>query len=108
MLSISKPQQRIDLIPLSKRKGPLVVWDDGFPFDRWDYARRWREIATEAKIPVDVWNRDNRASGVTEARYAGATTDDISKHEGHSKPQTTRDIYDRSKLKVTRRIQTTR
>ena len=101
-------QRCIDLIPLSERKGPLVVRDDGFPFDRWDYARRWREIATKAKIPADVWNRDNRASGVTEARNAGAAMDDISKHAGHSNPQTTRDIYDRSNLKVTRRVQTTR
>ena len=47
-----------------------------FP-DRQSYAKAWRPIATAAGVRPEVQNRDLRASGISEARQAGAPTDDL-------------------------------
>ncbi|WP_158810949.1 tyrosine-type recombinase/integrase [Beijerinckia sp. L45] len=92
-------------VQVDERRGPLVVRRDGQPFDRWEYASRWRELATEAGIPAEVWNRDVRASGLTEGRAAGATIEDVAKLGGHRSVLTTSRIYDRATLEATSRVQ---
>ncbi|MGB3812936.1 MAG: hypothetical protein WA950_06885 [Shinella sp.] len=36
----------------------------GLPYRYRHFAERWREVATEAGVPTNVWNRDSRAGGV--------------------------------------------
>ena len=55
-----------------------------------------------------VWNRDLRAGGITEAREAGAPTDDIAKLAGHADKRTTARIYDRDSLEAARRVASAR
>lgn len=101
-------QQSLASIPPSERTGPMVAKSNGAPMDRWEYARLWRTLAVAAGIPESVWNRDVRASGVTEAREAGAALEDVAHVAGHSGVQTTSRVYDRSGLAVTARVQKSR
>jgi integrase len=65
----------------------------------------WKKVREAAGIPKDVWNRDLRASGSTEARAAGAPIDDVKMLMGHTpRSQTTAKVYDRAKLEAHRRI----
>jgi integrase len=57
-----------------------------------------RSVEAEAGVPATVWNRDLRAGGITEARQAGAPTDDVAKTAGHSSKRTTARVYDRDTL----------
>jgi hypothetical protein len=95
-------------IPIEQRKGPMVVRDSGWPFDRFAYRKAWREIADAVGIPRKVWNLDGRASGVSDARDAGADLADVSKSAAHANIETTRKIYDRSGVEVSRRVQKAR
>jgi integrase len=62
-------------------------------------------VRQAAGIPSDVWNRDLRASGVTEARAGNAAIDDLKKQVGHSSNSpTTAKVYDRAQLEAGRRI----
>ena len=36
-------QRCLDRLGPSERRGPFVVREDGSPFDRWEYSRRWRQ-----------------------------------------------------------------
>jgi integrase len=99
-------QRCLGLIPQNERKGPCVIQQNGEPYRRRGYSKRWREIAERADIPREVWNMDGRASGVTEARDAGAQMSDVSRHAAHAGEETTRRIYDRaSGVAVTGRVQ---
>jgi hypothetical protein len=94
----------LDLLPAVPRIGPLIIdHKTGRPFKYEEFARRWRRVARLAGIPDDVWNRDSRAGGVTEARSAGADKDDVREGAGHAQAATT-DIYIRDKLEQTRRV----
>jgi integrase len=65
----------------------------------------WRYAREAAGISSDVWNRDLRASGSTEARAAGALTDDLKKLMGHTaQSKVTGKVYDRAALETQRRI----
>jgi integrase len=64
----------------------------------------WRRCATQAGISSSVWNRDLRAGGITEARQAGAPTDDVAKTAGHASKRTTARVYDRDTLEAARRV----
>ena len=76
--------------------GPIAARSDGRPWvDRRSFAKAWREIATAAGVPSDVWNRDNRASGITEASEAGAADDDIARNAAHADKAITRRVYKR-------------
>jgi len=54
-------------------------------------------------IPDNVWNRDSRAGGITEALGAGAQLDDARQHAGHAETRTTQ-RYNRDTLAKTRRV----
>jgi integrase len=87
------------------RKGPLIVNPKtGLPYRQWYYRDLWRTVATAAGIERTVWNRDLRAGGITEAREAGAPTDDVAKTAGHSDKRTTSRVYDRDRLEAARRV----
>jgi hypothetical protein len=91
------------------RKGPLIVNPKtGLPYRQWYYRDLWRTIATAAGIERTVWNRDLRAGGITEAREAGAPTDDVAKTAGHNDKRTTARVYDRDRLEAARRVATAR
>jgi integrase len=87
------------------RAGPLIVnHRTGLPY-RHEYFRVfWRRCADKAGIPSNIWNRDLRAGGITEARQAGASTDDVARTAGHSSKRMTARVYDRDTLEAARRV----
>jgi len=51
------------LAQIQDGKGPLIVREDGRPFDRFTFSRRWRAVATAAGLPEHVQNMDSRKRG---------------------------------------------
>jgi hypothetical protein len=96
----------IEAIPIAQRNGPMIVDPKtGRPYTKHRFAEVWKAAAEVAGIPPDVWNRDLRAGGTTEAREADAKTDDLKKLVGHTAgSKMTADVYDRDKLEAHRRI----
>ena len=86
--------------------GPLIVNHRTGPAPyKHEYFRvLWRRCAAVAGISALVWNRDLRAGGITEARQAGAPTDDVAKTAGHASKRTTARVYDRDTLEAARRV----
>lgn len=93
-------------VPQSARSGPLIVHPrTGLPYAGTVFNEVWRAAREAAGIPPDVWNRDLRASGATEARAAGARIDDLQKLMGHAPgSKVTGKVYDRASLDAQRRI----
>jgi integrase len=97
--------EEIERIEATRRIGPLIVAEHtGLPYRHETFRRAWRRDAQVAGIPRNVWNRDLRAGGVTEAREAGASTDDVAKTAGHTDKRTTARVYDRAALEAARRV----
>ena len=83
--------------PVEKRIGPIIVSEaTGQPYIARAVTDRWADDRKAAGIDPKAWARDLRASGITEGRAAGATTDDASKVAGHSGTKTTSAVYDRA------------
>jgi hypothetical protein len=92
-------------IPVESRTGPLIVNPHTkLPYRQWYFRDVWHKSAKAAGIAPSVWNRDLRAGGITEARAAGAPTDDIAKTAGHANKRTTARVYDRAALEAARRV----
>lgn len=91
-------------LPGDRRTGPLIVAPNGRPFAELTYRRLFRLAAQKAGVPDNLWSRDIRAGGITEARKSGASLDDASKTAGHSSVQTTARVYDRDTLEAHRRV----
>ena len=98
--------EELALIPVEDRHGPLIVNPvSGFPYRQDKFDEVWREAADAAGIAKAVWNRDLRKSGSTEARQAGARTDDLQKLMGHKEGSpVTGQVYDLAELEAHRRI----
>jgi hypothetical protein len=98
--------EELELVPESERSGPLIVrGKTAMPYTRRGFEELWAKVRKAAAIPSDVWNRDLRASGSTEARAAAAPIDDVKKMIGHTaRSETTAKVYDRAKLEAQRRI----
>jgi hypothetical protein len=97
--------EELGRVPVEKRTGPLIVNPTtALPYRQWYYRDLWRRVADRAGIDRAVWNRDLRAGGITEAREAGAPTDDVAKTAGHADKRTTARIYDRDRLEAARRV----
>jgi hypothetical protein len=95
----------IERVEPAHRIGPLIVAEHtSLPYRHQTFRRAWRRDAKVAGIPHNVWNRDLRAGGVTEAREAGASTDDVAKTAGHTDKRTTATVYDRAALEAARRV----
>ncbi|WP_157928850.1 hypothetical protein [Pararhizobium haloflavum] len=78
----------LDRIDLPKM-GPLIVSEKtGLPYRENYYASDWREIATAAEIPNDVWSMDSRAGAISETEEA-MDLDSARKLAGHTNARTT-------------------
>jgi len=94
----------LEKIGKSVTDGPVARQADGSPWrDRQSFSKAWREIARAAGIPENVWNMDNRASGITEASEAGVPDDDIIKQSGHPQKEIMQDVYKRGGAAVSER-----
>lgn len=70
--------------------GPLIVSETtGLPYRENYYAQDWREIATAAGVPAEVWSMDARAGAISEAEEATGDLDAARKMAGHSTSKTT-------------------
>jgi hypothetical protein len=95
----------IAAIPLESRSGPLVRdAATGRPFKHAVWQRLWRRVTEATGLPNELWNRDLRAGGITEAEDSGTRVEDRAKVAGHSNPKTTADVYDRGVLEAHRRV----
>jgi hypothetical protein len=91
-------------VPIEARRGPLIVNPrTGLPYRNWYYGEVWRRVRKIASIRKEVWSRDMRAAGVTEAREGAAHIDDVAKTAGDTK-RTTAKVYDRARLQAARRV----
>jgi hypothetical protein len=91
-------------VPPEARHGPLIVNPrTGLPYRNWSYGEVWRRVRKITGIRKEVWNRDMRAAGVTEAREGAAQIDDVAKTAGDTK-RTTAKVYDRDRLQAARRV----
>lgn len=75
----------------------------GKPWRKATFSRRFREIATAAGWPRDLWNMDSRAGAVSEAFDAGATAEDVMRVATHSQMSTTM-IYNRGGVEQSSRV----
>jgi hypothetical protein len=99
----------LEKIGKSVMDGPVARQADGSPWrDRQSFSKAWREIARAAGISENVWNMDNRASGITEASEAGVPDDDIIKQSGHPQKEIMQDVYKREGAAVSERSHATR
>lgn len=51
--------------------GPIIVDNDGIPYDTNTFRRHWRRAADAVGVPREVRNMDTRAGAITEATDAG-------------------------------------
>jgi hypothetical protein len=87
------------------RQGPVIVCEGtGLPYSGNYFGEKWRIDRAAAGISDKVWARDLRASGITEGRAAGVSTDDAAKVAGHSSTKTTSSVYDRAALEAGERF----
>jgi len=97
-------RQIIDMIPPATRLGPMIKCEStGLPYRYRHFADRWREVATDAGVPSNVWNRDSRAGGVTEGSDAGADIEHLRHHANHKNAATTQ-RYNRKTIEKTRAV----
>lgn len=87
----------------AERIGPLIKDESsGLPYRKGRFARVWREIARAAGVPDDVWNRDSRAGGITEATGV-ADLESVRHHAQHSNSAMTA-RYSRGTLEKTSKV----
>ena len=94
--------EELALIPMEQRTGPLIT-HDGKPYSFVRFHELWRRVVEIAGLPAQMWSRDLRAGGVTEAQIAGATSEDRAKLAGHSQKINER-IYARDRLAASGRV----
>ncbi|WP_276200510.1 hypothetical protein [Chelatococcus sp. XZ-Ab1] len=101
--------EEMERIAIDERVGPVIVNEaTRLPYWRRELSDGWRLDRKKAGLPETLWNRDLRASAITEARDAGANLDDAARVAGHSTKKTTAKVYDRAKLEAARRFQAAR
>jgi len=111
-MSITYPLDRAPMVvaelehwPAEKRSGPIIVYEStGEPYGSNWFAAKWRKDRAAAGLSDKMWARDLRASGITEGRAAGISTDDAAKVAGHASTKTTSAIYDRANLEAAERF----
>lgn len=90
--------------PVELRRGPVIVSEEtGLPYRASIFGQRWTVDRKAAGLPVALWARDLRASGITEGRASNASLDDARQVAGHSDISTT-EIYDRAVLEAADRF----
>jgi hypothetical protein len=91
-------------VPVEARRGPLIVNPrTSLPYRNWYFGEVWRRVRKITGIRREVWNRDMRAAGVTEAREGAAHPADVAKTAGDTE-RTTSKVYDRARLAAARRV----
>jgi hypothetical protein len=108
--------EELQHVPPEARQGPLIVNPEtGLPYLYRRHKNLWRRtdtrksgkiisgIAVDAGIPNEIWNRDLRAGGISEARRAAVPREDVAKVAGHANERTT-DGYDRTALHTQQRM----
>lgn len=80
----------LERVPHEQRTGAIVKGERGLPIRARSYSNWFREIATVAKLPRDVWKMDGRAGGASEAKRGLASIDDIQDALTHKTPAMTR------------------
>lgn len=91
--------------PLDRRTGPVVAYErTGLPYGSNYFGEFWRKDRDAAGLPKQIWARDLRASGITEGRASGVSTDDAAKVAGHASTKTTSKVYDRAALAAAERF----
>ncbi|MGM4911494.1 integrase [Rhizobium sp. 768_B6_N1_8] len=91
--------------PAEKRTGPVIVYEmNGRPYLSEVFSSMWSKDRKAASLPGNIWARDLRASGISEARAAGVATDDAAKVAGHASTKTTSAVYDRAALAAAERF----
>lgn len=111
-LAVAYPLARAQMVmeelehwPAEKRTGPVVVYEmNGRPYLSEVFSSMWSNDRKAAELPANIWARDLRASGISEARAAGVATDDAAKVAGHASTKTTSAVYDRSALEAAERF----
>ena len=99
----------LDKLKAVEQNRPVACRADGNPWaDHRDFGKHWRGYADKAQVPKDVWNMDNRASGITEASGAGASHDDLANEAAHASKKVTRQIYMRGAEEISERVQSKR
>jgi hypothetical protein len=94
----------LEAVPAARRRGPLVVDEDGLPVRRRHYQDLYRDVANAAGVPSTVWNMFARHGGVTEAHESGADLVDIGKHAQHGDLNTTNRHYIVPSVETPRRV----
>lgn len=95
--------------PEAERIGPVIRYEkNGRPYLSEVFSSMWSRDREAAGVQPDAWARDLRASGITEARAAGISTDDAAKVAGHASTKTTSAVYDRAALEAAERFATAR
>lgn len=115
-LSVSYPLLQAQMVveelqhwPVEMRVGPVIRHEkNGLPYLSEVFSSMWSADRKAANLPVNIWARDLRASGITEARAAGISTDDAAKVAGHASTKTTSAVYDRAALEAAERFATAR
>lgn len=105
-------QLALSAVPEDERKGPLCITNDRLPFQSRYYADVFRQVATEAGVPEEIWNARARHGGLTEGYEAivekhgdgSAAIDDLRFHGQHADIETTFGHYIRSGAKATTRV----
>lgn len=115
-LAVSYPLSQAQMVveelahwPVESRIGPVIAYEkNGRPYLSEVFSSMWSRDRKAAGLPVEIWARDLRASGITEARAAGISTDDAAKVAGHASTKTTSAVYDRAALEAAERFATAR
>ncbi len=115
-LAVSYPLAQAQMVmeelahwPEDKRTGPVIVFEkNGRPYLSEVFSSMWSRDREAVGLPEGAWARDLRASGITEARAAGISTDDAAKVAGHASTKTTSAVYDRAALEAAERFATAR
>jgi hypothetical protein len=101
--------QELQHVAPGARVGPIILDPStGLPWEQRKYRKTFQRIAAAAGWPPEIWPRDIRAGGISEARDGGAAIDDAARLAGHTDPRTTARVYDRSVLEATRRVSAAR
>lgn len=91
--------------PEDERSGPMIKHEGtGLPYSGSYFREFWHKDRAAAGIASNIWARDLRASGITEGRASGVSTDDAAKVAGHASTKTTSAIYDRAALEAAERF----
>lgn len=105
-------QTALASVPVADRVGPLCVTNDDMPFQKRYFADIFRQLATDAGVPEEIWNARARHGGLTEGYEAiveqhgegSAALNDLRFHGQHGDIQTTFGHYIRPGAKATTRV----